>query len=146
MNNFKQNSDPIHDLMKKHELNKPPGNFTDKVMGMVKSGVILEEDTEPIIKTQYLIAAAVAVIGVFLAGYVFDLSFLGAESIKNFINTQQIAGVFSSYLAISENIASLFEGVLGNNIFVISILTIALLVGIDQLFRKKIKHAYSLVI
>ena len=145
MNNFKQNSDPIHDLMKKHEARKAPEGFTNKVMDMVKSGVILEEDNEPLISTKYLVAAAVGFIGLLLASFVFDISIFNAESLQSFISSQHVAGLFSSYQSLSDSFSALFENLFGNNIFIISILTIALLVGLDKIFRKKVNHAMVLL-
>jgi hypothetical protein len=146
MNNFNTDNDPLKDLMKKHKVRKAPEGFTNKVMDMVKSGVILEEDTEPLIATKYLVAAAVGFIGLLLASFVFDISFFNTESIKGFINSQQLAGLFSSYQSLSDSFSALFENLFGNNIFIISILTIALLVGLDKIFRKKVNHHATIVL
>jgi len=146
MNNFNTDNDPLKDLMKKHEARKAPEGFTNKVMDMVKSGVILEEDTEPLIGTKYMVAAAVGFIGLLLASFVFDISIFNAESVKSFISSQQLAGLFSSYQSLSDSFSALFENLFGNNIFIISILTIALLVGLDKVFRKKVNHHATIVL
>lgn len=145
MNNFNTDNDPLKDLMKNHEVRKAPEGFTNKVMDMVKSGVILEEDSEPLIGIKYLVAAAVGFIGLLLASFVFDISIFDAEAIRSFINSQQLAGLFTSYKAISESLGSMFENVLENNIFVISILTIGFLAVLDKLLRKKSGHVTVLI-
>lgn len=145
MNQFNNNSDQIKDLVKKHQVQKPSDDFTSKVMNMVKSGVILEEDTEPLMNIKYVVAAAVVFIGLLLATFVFDLSVLDSQWVKSFVNSQQVVSIFNSYQEVTESLASTFGSLFKNNIMIISTLTIGFLAGLDKLLRKKSGHVTVLI-
>ncbi len=145
MNQINNNSDPIKDLVKKHQVQKPSDDFTSKVMNMVKLGVILEEDTEPLMNIKYAVAAAVVFIGLLLATFVFDLSVLDSQWVKSFVNSQQVVSIFNSYQEVTESLASTFGNLFKNNIMIISTLTIGFLAGLDKLLRKKSGHVTVLI-
>lgn len=145
MNQFSQNNDQLKEMVKKHEVQKPSDDFTSKVMNMVKAGVILEEDTEPLMNIKYVVAAAVVFIGLLLSSFVFDLSILDSQWVNNFVNSQQVVSIFNSYQEVTESLASTFGSLFKNNIMIISTLTIGFLAGLDKLLRKKSGHAIVLL-
>jgi len=114
-------------------------------MNMVKSGVILEEDTEPFIKWHHVAAAIVVFAGLLAATFFFDAKIFSAEALQNMAVVSQINEIFSQYQQITGSFANLFSKLVGNEILVISVFTIVLLLGLDKLFRKKTGHAMILV-
>ena len=139
------NEDLLKSLINKHEPQKAPEGFTKNVMGMIKSGVSLEEEQSPLIQPKHLIAAAVVFTGLLLATFVFDIALFTPEAVKNMAGVSQLSEMFSYYQKAAQNFENMISGLLNNNILIISILTLGFLVALDKLLRKNTGHAAILV-
>lgn len=140
-----ENHDILKSLVKKHEPKKAPEGLTKNVMGMIKSGVSLEEEQSPLIQPKHLIAAAVVFTGLLLATFVFDIEMFTPEAVKNLAGISQLSEMFSYYQQVAQNFENMISGLLDNNIMIISALTLGFLVALDKLLRKKTGHAAILV-
>jgi len=141
-----ENHDILKSLIEKHEPKKAPEGLTKNVMGMIKSGVSLEEEQSPLIQPKHLIAAAVIFFGLLVSTFVFDISFFTPEAFSSIAGATQLSEIFGYYQQVAQNFENLIGGLLSNNIMIISVLTLGFLVGLDKLLRKKTGHASMIML
>lgn len=134
MNNH---TDPLKSLLQKHSIQKPSDDFTENIMNLVKTGVILEEDNSPLINSRYLITTFMGFILIVVASFFIDLSVINSNFFIEFLSNPKFVELFSSYISISDGVSQVLSTLVENKIFVTSIFTISLLVGIDRIFRRK---------
>lgn len=134
MNNH---TDPLKSLLQKHSIQKPSDDFTENIMNLVKTGVILEEDNSPLINSRYLITTFMGFILIVAASFFIDLSVINSNFFIEFLSNPKFVELFSSYISISDGVSQVLSTLVENKIFVTSIFTISLLVGIDRIFRRK---------
>lgn len=141
-----ENNDILKSLIKKHEPKKAPEGLTKNVMGMIKSGVSLEEEQSPIIQPKHFIAAAVIFSGLLLATFVFEISFFTPEAFRNIAGISKLSEMFGYYQQVAQNFENMMSGLFSNNIMIISALTLGFLLGLDKLLRKKTGHTAMIVL
>lgn len=134
MNNH---TDPLKSLLQKHSIQKPSDDFTENIMNLVKTGVILEEDNSPLINSRYLITTFMGFMLIVVASFFIDLSVINSNFFIEFLSNPKFVELFSSYISISDGVSQVLSTLVENKIFVTSIFTISLLVGIDRIFRRK---------
>lgn len=134
MNNH---TDPFKSLLQKHSIQKPSDDFTENIMNLVKTGVILEEDNSPLINSRYLITTFMGFMLIVVASFFIDLSVINSNFFIEFLSNPKFVELFSSYISISDGVSQVLSTLVENKIFVTSIFTISLLVGIDRIFRRK---------
>lgn len=140
-----KNSDPLKNLMKHHKVEKAPDSFSNSVMGMIESNVILdEEESKPIFGRKFIYAAAAAFVALFASSFFIDFSFIDFQAIENTLRTGQVENVFNSFLSISQYIQSIFSGLLSNKLFIIVPAAVASLILIDTILKAKSRHAVIL--
>lgn len=144
-NNINQNNDPLKDLMKHHNVEQAPDHFTDNVMDMIESNVILEEDTKPIISKQLIYAVAAVFVVLFGLSFFIDISIFDMQGIKESMNTGQFQSVFGSFLQVANYVSSLFKGLLSNKLTLIVPAAIGSLILLDNLLKRKPKHRMALI-
>lgn len=144
-NNINQNSDPLKDLMKHHHVEKAPDHFTDNVMDMIESNVILEEDTKPIISKQLIYAVAAVFLALFGLSFFIDFSIFDLQGMKESMNAGQFQNVFASFLQVANYISSMFESIFSNKLSLIVPAAIGSLILLDNLLKRKPKHRMALI-
>lgn len=145
MNDINQNNDPLKDLMKHHKVENAPQHFTDNVMGMIESNIILEEDNRPIISKQLIYAVAAVFVILFGLSFVIDLSLFNFQGMKETISTGQIQSIFASFLQVGEYVSSLFKGLFSNKLSLIVPAAIGSLIILDNILKKKPRHGMAMI-
>ena len=140
MTDTNQNNEPIKDLMKHHRVASAPEDFTDNVMSMVESNVILEEDTKPIISKKLIYGVAAVFVILFGLSFVIDLSIFDIQGMRETISSGEIRGVFASFLQVANYVTAIFKEISSNNLFLIIPAAIGSLIALDNLLKKKPRH------
>lgn len=144
-NDINQNNDPLKDLMKHHNVEQTPDHFTDNVMDMINSNVILEEDTKPIISKQLIYAVAAVFLALFGLSFFIDFSIFDFQDIKGSMDSGQLQSVFASFLQVANYVSSIFEGLFSNKLTLIVPAAIGSLIFLDNLLKRKPKHTMALI-
>ncbi|MCF8232156.1 MAG: hypothetical protein K9J27_08205 [Bacteroidales bacterium] len=140
MNDINQNNEPLKDLMKHHQVTSAPDDFTDNVMSMIESNVILEEDTKPIISKKLIYAVAAVFVILFGLSFVVDLSLFNVQGLRETISSGDIQGIFASFLQVANYLTAIFKEISSNNLFLIIPAAIGSLIALDNLLKKKPRH------
>lgn len=145
MNDTNQNNEPLKDLMKHHQVTSAPDDFTDNVMSMIESNVILEEDTKPIISKNLIYAVAAVFVILFGLSFVVDLSLFNVQGLRETISSGEIQGIFASFLQVANYVTAIFKEISSNNLFLIIPAAIGSLIALDNLLKKKPRHGLAMI-
>ncbi|MEA3504922.1 MAG: hypothetical protein U9R32_06965 [Bacteroidota bacterium] len=133
-----KNFDPIKELMKHHEVEKAPDDFSMKLMGMIDANVVPEEDEKPIYSVGVLYGLAAFILMIISVSLFTDFSILGFDFNLNNIQIT-IFDNFSEYIKPAfVSVKSIFVALTASSLPIIVIVVVSILLLLDSILKKKI--------
>lgn len=143
MNTSPKPHDPIRELIKGHQLQKPSDSFTNEVMKKVELETATQKEKRFVLQPVYWISALILLSAFTLSVVFFDIPLM--ESFQNIFDAQVSAIAIKQLKIVSESIMVLLSSLFGNNLFIIVASALGLLIGLDHLLRSKSRQVWCLL-